>query len=60
MTDITQSDAPNGNLHFSANTTEGDLWMRAHYGNIDVDLTPREAEELRRWAEQAGITIGTL
>ena len=60
MTDITQSDAPNGKLHFSANTTKGDLWMREHYGDIDVDLTPSEAAELRRLAEDMGITIGTL
>ena len=60
MSDITKSNADAGQIHFSANNTQADLWMRKHYHYPDIDLHLEEAKEFQDAAQAAGFTVSSF
>lgn len=60
MHDITQSLGNTENVRFTANSNEADVWMRDHYGDIDISLPPEEALLLKKAATKAGLAVQSL
>lgn len=60
MSDITQSDADAGQIHFSANNTQADLWMKDLYNKCDIRLPPEEAKHFKKLAQEAGFKVSSF